>query len=60
MMKELLEYHGFNEAATGSPRTVIKTAYLAGMIDDEEAWLKALVARNNVSHSYNKKSHWKL
>lgn len=54
MMKEVLEYHGFSEASTGSPRLVIKTAYGAGMIDDEEAWLKALVARNNVSHSYNK------
>lgn len=52
-MKETLEKHGFNESKTGSPRTIIKTAYKAGMIDNEEEWLDALVARNNVSHAYN-------
>lgn len=53
MMKEILENHGYNEAVTGSPRGVIKTAYAAHMINDEGAWLKAMVARNNVAHSYN-------
>lgn len=53
MMKEVLEYHGYAQSSTGSPRTIIKTAFQTGMIDDEEAWLKALVARNNVAHSYN-------
>lgn len=53
MMKEILENYGYNEAVTGSPRGVIKTAYAARMINDEEAWLKAMVARNNVAHSYN-------
>ena len=32
---------------------VIKQAYQAGMIADEELWLAALVARNNVAHTYN-------
>jgi len=54
MMKELLMHHGFDEGTTGSPRMIIKTAYQAKMIDDENAWLKALDARNNVTHSYNK------
>ena len=54
MIKEVLEYHGYASSSTGSPRSVIKTAYQAGMIDDEETWLKALVARNNVAHAYNK------
>lgn len=27
---------------------------LAGMINDEEMWLDALVSRNNVAHAYNK------
>ena len=31
----------------------MKTAYKAGMIDDEELWLDALVSRNNVAHAYN-------
>ena len=53
MMKEILEFDGYAQSSTGSPRTIIKTAYQAGMIDDEETWLKALAARNNVSHSYN-------
>ncbi len=53
MMKALLEDCGYKESATGSPRMILKTAYQAGMIDDSAVWLKALSARNNVSHSYN-------
>ena len=53
MIKEILEYHGYEQSSTGSPRIIIKTAYSAGMINDEQVWLKALSARNNVSHSYN-------
>ena len=53
MMKEVLEYHGYSDAATGSPRGVIKTAFAAHMINNEDAWLKAMIARNNVAHSYN-------
>ena len=53
-MKEHLEMSGFAEGKTGSPRQILKTAYSAGMIEDEEMWLKALVSRNNVAHAYNK------
>lgn len=53
-MKEILEIHGYEESATGSPKFIIRTAYKAGLIDDEETWLSALQSRNNVSHSYNK------
>ena len=53
-MKELLERDGFAEGQTGSPRQIIKTAYQAGMIEQEDIWLDALVARNNVAHAYNK------
>ncbi|MDO5410116.1 MAG: HI0074 family nucleotidyltransferase substrate-binding subunit [Lachnospiraceae bacterium] len=52
-MKEILEYNGFAEAATGSPRQILKTAYKAGIIKDEKLWLDALVSRNNVAHAYN-------
>ena len=52
-MKEILEQHGYDGSKTGSPRMVIKLAYGAGMIDDEELWLDALSARNNASHAYN-------
>lgn len=52
-MKELLERDGFEQGQTGSPRQILKTAYQAGMIHDEQLWLDALQARNNVAHAYN-------
>ena len=55
MMKEILQNHGYEEGATGSPKIILKTAYKAGMIKDEELWLRAIQARNNVTHSYNQK-----
>ena len=55
MMKEILEIHGFAEGATDSPKMILRTAYKAGMIKDEELWLSALQERNNVTHSYNRK-----
>ena len=53
-MKEILEYHGFEESATESPRQILKTAYKSGLIKEEKLWLEALVSRNNVAHAYNK------
>lgn len=50
MMKEILTSHGYEGSDTGSPKNILKTAYGAGMIHDEELWLKGLDARNNVSH----------
>ena len=52
-MKEVLEDHGYSEGMTGSPKQILKTAFSAGMINDEISWLDALQARNNVAHSYN-------
>ena len=43
----------YAEGATGSPKTILKTAFSAGMITDEALWLDALVSRNNVAHAYN-------
>lgn len=53
-MKELLENGGAPEAKTGSPKMILKSAYQMGLIADEELWLGALQARNNVAHAYNK------
>lgn len=53
-MKEILEQQGFAEERTGSPKIVLKTAFSAGMIRDENLWMAALNARNNVAHSHNK------
>ena len=55
MMKEILEIHGYAEGATGSPKIILRTAYKAGMIKNEDAWLRALQERNNITHSYNEK-----
>ena len=44
------------EGATGSPKIILRTAYRAGMIKNEDAWLRALQERNNVTHSYNEKN----
>lgn len=52
-VKEVLQENGFAEGQTGSPRQILKTAYQAGMIKDEELWLRALITRNNVAHAYN-------
>ena len=52
-MKEALALSGFSEGKTGSPKLILKTAYLAGMIRDEALWLSALAARNNASHAYS-------
>lgn len=54
-MKEILEKYGYDESATGSPKMILKTAYKAGMIKDENLWIEALIERNNVAHSYNEK-----
>ena len=52
-MKDILTSYGYAEGETGSPRMILKTAYKAGMISDEELWLNALISRNNVAHAYN-------
>lgn len=52
-MKEILQLNGYDESKTGLPRQILKTAYQANMIQDEDLWLEALVSRNNVTHAYN-------
>ncbi len=54
MMKEVLENQGYQESATGSPKMILKTAYQAGLIKEEEIWIRGLAARNNVAHAYNR------
>ncbi len=52
-MKELLETSGYVEYRSGSPKQVLKAAYEAGLISNEELWISALADRNNAAHSYN-------
>lgn len=53
MLKDLLRHEGVAEAATGSPREVIKAAYRYFDFIDEEAWLGMLRDRNAISHTYD-------
>lgn len=52
-MKEILADQGYSESATGSPKQILKLAYSAGMIQDEQEWLVMLSSRNDATHSYN-------
>lgn len=53
MLKELLRYEGRMEAATGSPREILKAAYSIYPFMDEEIWLDMLRDRNGSTHIYD-------
>lgn len=53
LLKDLLRYEGLEVSVSGSPRTIIKEAYLLYDFLDEETWLGMLHARNDVTHIYN-------
>mgnify|MGYP000892415427 FL=1 len=53
LLKDLLRYEGLEVSVSGSPRTIIKEAYLLYDFLDEETWLGMLRARNDVTHIYN-------
>lgn len=53
LFKDLLRYEGRSEAATGSPRDIIKAAYKVYDSMDEETWLFMLSERNNLAHLYD-------
>ena len=52
-MKVILTDQGYSAAPTGSPKQILKLAYSAGMVQDEEKWLAMLASRKEVSRSYN-------
>jgi nucleotidyltransferase substrate binding protein (TIGR01987 family) len=49
-LRVMLQQEGIEAA---SPRQVIKEAYAVGWLDNEEAWLTMLEARNLSAHVYN-------
>lgn len=53
LLKELLTYEGRAEAATGSPREIIKAAYTVYDFMDETVWLDMLRDRNTSTHIYD-------
>ena len=52
VLKELLRYEGANQAAMGSPREIIKTAYAYFHFMEEDVWLEMLRDRNDATHIY--------
>lgn len=50
-LKDYLEYKGV-VLETGTPADVIKAAFANAVIDNGDAWMKALKSRNEMSHIY--------
>ncbi len=53
LLQKTLEYEGRLDAATGSPRGIIKAAYSTYDLIDEELWLRMLDDRNAAEHVYD-------
>lgn len=53
LLRKTLEYEGRMDAATGSPRGVIKSAYATYDFIAEEVWLSMLNDRNASEHVYD-------
>ena len=53
LLRKALEYEGRLDAATGSPRGIIKAAYDAYDFIDEGIWLRMLDDRNAAEHVYD-------
>lgn len=53
LLRKALEYEGRLDAATGSPRGIIKVAYSAYDFIDEGIWLRMLDDRNAAEHVYD-------
>lgn len=49
----LLEEHGID---VKSPKAVLQEAFQQEIIDDEEAWLKMLEDRNEITHVYDERT----
>lgn len=60
VLKELLRYEGANQAATGSPREIIKTVYAYFHFMEEDVWLEMLRDRNDATHIYNEEAAQQL
>ena len=52
-IENYLEYIGIVEK-TGSPREVIKSAFENSLIENGEEWIDMMLARNQLSHIYDK------
>lgn len=57
-LREYLIEQGYTDI--NSPKSVLKTAYSDGLIDDEKGWLEILESRNLTSHVYDEKTAEKI
>ena len=53
LMKKVLENYGYSAAKTGSPLSIIRLSYSAGIIKDEAGWIALLKTRNLLIHTYS-------
>ncbi|MDD7218793.1 MAG: HI0074 family nucleotidyltransferase substrate-binding subunit [Blautia sp.] len=60
VLKELLKYEGKSVANTGSPREILKAAYMVYDFIDEDIWLSMLKSRNDMTHIYDRNAAEKL
>ena len=51
--KRYLHEEGFGEAATGSPKSIMRLAAEAGMIRGAENWIRYIDARQSISYNYS-------
>lgn len=58
-LKDYLDYMGFIEK-TGSPREVIQNGFKQGIIEDGEAWINMMLARNSLAHLYDEEESRKV
>lgn len=58
-LKDYLEYMGYLEK-TGSPRETIQNAFKQGIIEDGEAWINMMLARNSLAHLYDEEESRKV
>jgi len=57
LMKDILvEYHGNTNFAKGSPREILREAFQANMISNDD-WLDMLKSRNEIVHQYQEYDH---
>ena len=55
LLRKTLAHEGYSNAATGSPRGILKAAYAAYDFIDEDIWLAMLADRNAAEHVYDSK-----
>lgn len=60
LLQAVLKLHGVSGADVGSPREILKLAYKAGFINEEDIWLKMLKDRNTSVHIYDEEEIDKL